>query len=47
MNNIRYLIMKEEEFVSVVLEFNILVLKECFDVIKYFFLVLILFLGFK
>lgn len=39
--------MKEEEFVSVVLEFNILVSKECFDVIKYFFLVLILFLGFK
>lgn len=46
-NNIRYPIMKEEEFASVVLESNILSPKECFDVIKHFSSVLTSPLGFK
>lgn len=45
--NIRYPIMKEEEFANVVLECNILSPKECFDIIKHFSSVLNSTLGFK
>ena len=45
--NIRYPIMKEEEFANVVLESNVLSPKECFDIIKHFSSVLTSTLGFK
>ena len=45
--SIRYPVMKEEEFASVVLESNILSPKECFDIIKHFSSVLTSTLGFK
>ena len=45
--NIRYPIMREEEFATVVLESNILSPKECFDIIKHFSSVLTSPLGFK
>ncbi|KAL9960892.1 hypothetical protein ACROYT_G034400 [Oculina patagonica] len=45
--NIRYPVMKEEEFANVVLECNILSPKECFDIIKHFSSVLTSPLEFK
>lgn len=45
--NIRYPVMKDEEFANVVLECNILSPKECFDIIKHFSSVLTSPLEFK